>query len=52
MFVYAWFSYFWIYFIYLNPVINYFKLEYNHNNSITEQIIYIHIVLPMCYINY
>ena len=37
MFIYAWFSYFWIYFIYLNPVINYFKLEYNHNNSITQQ---------------
>ena len=35
----AWFSYFWIYFIYVNPLMKFFKLEtqYNHNNTITNQ---------------
>ena len=35
----AWFSYFWIYCIYVNPVIHYFKLEtqYDNNKTITNQ---------------
>lgn len=35
----AWFSYFWIYCIYVNPVIHYFKLEsqYDDNKTITNQ---------------
>ena len=35
----AWFSYFWIYVIYIIPLMRFFKLEekYNHNNTITNQ---------------
>ena len=35
----AWFSYFWIYVVYLNPLLHYFKLEYDTNKSITNQTI-------------